>query len=604
MEIPSNAHVITDQDIRERGYNTLESILADVPGFQFRNIQSMNSYVFTRGIPNQNNLTLVLIDGIQVNELNSGGFYGGGQFNLDNITRIEIIYAPSSVAYSTNAVSGIINIITKSALKSEVRANMSYGSFNTGRTDFSWARANKEKGYGLRLSAMYKTTDKTPLGGAVGDHNWSEDMENFERNGAGDIKFESRQWTVGTNYSHKQSSRTAIYKSQNTPYRDAGSFWNIIFLNNYVRYKRILSKNSEMWAMAYHRNTTVMRNSIYTTTDTAQTGAYRPGNLTGSEAVFKFQPHTKLAVTGGILFEYARLSEAYSFTQSRTGDAKPPLPGTPPTAEQYLGGLFIEPKITLWSHVFLTTAARYDYSSVYKHVFTPRLGINYVIKKQLFKLSYAEGFRGPRPWDLSYGLGNNDLNPEHIKSVEASAILHLKKSWSADIRLYKNELDNLLTLENTSKGSRWTNYGEVQTDGTELYVKYRRKHLQMYGGYTFTDTYNENGSRLKEISNHMAQAGFSLVIKKYFNLHLRSQFTGPRENPKIITATKSNMISPFVIFHGTLSVINYRGFTLQLTVENILDTEYYHPSHLMPERYRQAQRSFVVNLGYQISALN
>jgi len=112
-EVPTSIRVITASEISDKGYFTLDEMLSDLPGFQFRNIMSLNSYVFQRGIPNQNNLTLVLIDGVQLNELNSGGFYGGGQYNLANIERVEVVYGPSSVAYGTNAVSGIINIITK-----------------------------------------------------------------------------------------------------------------------------------------------------------------------------------------------------------------------------------------------------------------------------------------------------------------------------------------------------------------------------------------------------------------------------------------------------------------------------------------------------------
>jgi len=65
-----------------------------------------------RGAPSQNNLILVLIDGIQINELNSGGFYGGYQYSLQNVKQIEVVYGPSSALYGTNAISGIINIIT------------------------------------------------------------------------------------------------------------------------------------------------------------------------------------------------------------------------------------------------------------------------------------------------------------------------------------------------------------------------------------------------------------------------------------------------------------------------------------------------------------
>ena len=76
---------------------------------------SINSYVFQRGVPSQNNLIVLLVDGIQINELNSGGFYGGGQYNLSNVERIEVVYGPASALYGTNAISGIVNIITKNS---------------------------------------------------------------------------------------------------------------------------------------------------------------------------------------------------------------------------------------------------------------------------------------------------------------------------------------------------------------------------------------------------------------------------------------------------------------------------------------------------------
>ncbi|MCF8268246.1 MAG: Plug domain-containing protein, partial [Ignavibacteriales bacterium] len=100
-DAPATVRVITAAAIKQNGFLTLDDALAQLPGFQFRNIQGFNSYIFQRGIPNQNNLTLVLVDGIQINELNSGGFYGGGQYNLADVERIEVVYGPASALYGT-----------------------------------------------------------------------------------------------------------------------------------------------------------------------------------------------------------------------------------------------------------------------------------------------------------------------------------------------------------------------------------------------------------------------------------------------------------------------------------------------------------------------
>ena len=103
--VPATVRVITAEQIRARGYLRLDQALAGLPGIQFRDILGINSYVFVRGVPNQNNLALILVDGLEMNELNSGGFYGGGHYNLGNVQRIAVVYGPGSAMYGTNAVS-------------------------------------------------------------------------------------------------------------------------------------------------------------------------------------------------------------------------------------------------------------------------------------------------------------------------------------------------------------------------------------------------------------------------------------------------------------------------------------------------------------------
>lgn len=75
-EVPAIVRVITAGQIKERGYFVLEEALADLPGFNFRNILGFNSYSFMRGAPNQNNLILLLIDGyFTFNNLSAGITY-------------------------------------------------------------------------------------------------------------------------------------------------------------------------------------------------------------------------------------------------------------------------------------------------------------------------------------------------------------------------------------------------------------------------------------------------------------------------------------------------------------------------------------------------
>ena len=204
-KIPSTVYVITSKQIFENGYLTLDDALSDLPGFQFRNIQGFNSYIFQRGIPNQNNLTILLIDGVQINELNSGGFYGGGQYNMANIERIEVIYGPASVEYGTNAVTGVINIISKNPEDKKTELNVMSGTFDTYEGDFSFHHTNGEN-FGFVVSGMYKSTNKADLKGENGDNNWTDLMENFEKDKTLDVKIKLNNFTLGTNYIMKSAS--------------------------------------------------------------------------------------------------------------------------------------------------------------------------------------------------------------------------------------------------------------------------------------------------------------------------------------------------------------------------------------------------------------
>jgi outer membrane receptor protein involved in Fe transport len=185
-KVPATVRVITAEQIRDNGYFTLEDALADLPGFQFRNILGFNSYAFVRGVPGQNNKILLLVDGIQINELNSGGFYGGGQFNLTNVDRIEVVYGPASALYGTHAVSGIISIITRDPKDARSgRASLLAGNFRTRLADFRYAAYDKDADLGFSVSAMVKQSDKADLRGKAGDENWTEALENFENDAAG-----------------------------------------------------------------------------------------------------------------------------------------------------------------------------------------------------------------------------------------------------------------------------------------------------------------------------------------------------------------------------------------------------------------------------------
>jgi iron complex outermembrane receptor protein len=134
-------YVITEDDIRKSGATTLPDVLRMVPGFAVAQ-QSANSWSVTaRGFAGvKANKLLVLIDGRSLYApLNGGVFWDMQWLPLESIARIEVIRGPGAAVWGTNAVNGVVNIITKTADQAQGgRVALHAGRYQPGAMDFRY----------------------------------------------------------------------------------------------------------------------------------------------------------------------------------------------------------------------------------------------------------------------------------------------------------------------------------------------------------------------------------------------------------------------------------------------------------------------------------
>jgi outer membrane receptor protein involved in Fe transport len=116
-EAPATVVVVTGDEIERRGYLDLEQLLHDLPGFDVnRTNGDIYSHVYQRGYYDAfNSRLLLLVDGVEQNDLTQGTQYLSRQYPLTNIDRVEIVYGPASTMYGANAYTGVISVITKDA---------------------------------------------------------------------------------------------------------------------------------------------------------------------------------------------------------------------------------------------------------------------------------------------------------------------------------------------------------------------------------------------------------------------------------------------------------------------------------------------------------
>ena len=112
----SSVEVITEADIFRSNLSRLDQILAKEVGLHIAQTGGANqpSSLYLRGAkPHQ---TLILIDGVKVNGQTDLNGYDISSMDLSNIERIEILKGPQSTLYGSDAMAGVINIITNPSL--------------------------------------------------------------------------------------------------------------------------------------------------------------------------------------------------------------------------------------------------------------------------------------------------------------------------------------------------------------------------------------------------------------------------------------------------------------------------------------------------------
>lgn len=149
-DIPASVTVLSGADLRARGVVAVSDALQEVPGIAVARTGSFGGQtaLFVRG--GQSNYTKVLIDGVPVNQ--SGGDFDFATLTTDNVERIEIVRGPSSVVWGSDAVTGVINIITRSGRGGpRMSASASGGTYGTMNTDAQIAQSSASSTYSLGI---------------------------------------------------------------------------------------------------------------------------------------------------------------------------------------------------------------------------------------------------------------------------------------------------------------------------------------------------------------------------------------------------------------------------------------------------------------------
>ena len=183
----SSLTVISSEEIRDSNQPSLLEVLRRVEGLEVVRTGAPGgaTSVFIRGAESDH--TLVLIDGVRANS-NATGLFDFANLTTDNIERVEIIRGPQSVLYGSEAIGGVINVITKSlSLGTSASFAAEGGSFGTQNYRANVGQATDSARFGLNIS--YQNSDGFSTASESAGNTEDDSYENLALSGRAGASF-------------------------------------------------------------------------------------------------------------------------------------------------------------------------------------------------------------------------------------------------------------------------------------------------------------------------------------------------------------------------------------------------------------------------------
>ncbi len=444
-QVSSSVTVISREQIEAAQARNMTDLLRRVPGVHIDQPGGRGSVssVYVRG--GDPNFTLVLLDGVRVNDPTNtrGGSFDFATLDIDNIQRIEIVRGPVSVVYGAGAISGVINIITRSGGKpSAEEAEFWAGSSGYGRVLLRAKGAYGESDYALSVSS---TNNGDPVPGSA---------------------FRGKAFNANVSHviSNVMEVRSTVYVAdshlESFPEDSGGPEFAVL--------REVDERDSDELALGVnyqHVPSDRWSYDIGLRFFDGRGDIESPGVAPGLRDPFGIPPNTsdsRYRHTSLIMRNRLMISERFQLafgaeleTEKGESDGALIIGGVPmPTGSDQRrdsNAAFIEARHRFSTGVSLQAGVRVDRPEDFSSETSARIGIAYTSpssKKTLYA-NWGEGFKLPSFFALGNPIvGNPNLKPETSRSTEFGLRMPIGGNGaSADISLFSSVIDDAVDFD-------------------------------------------------------------------------------------------------------------------------------------------------------------
>lgn len=476
-ETGRNITVIKGDQLAKQPIYSIDDLLKYLPGVEVQQRGPMGAQadIVIRGGTFQQ--VLVVLDGIRLNDPLTGHFSSYIPIAVTEIDRVEVLYGAASAIYGTEAVGGVINVVTKTFQNNKNITKQLQAQFTGGEYGL----------FNMNLGGIYKKGKHT-IGGGISSNNANGQPQRgtngYVHNTTGSLSYAT---ALGKNinlaariaYDDRDFAAQNFYTSfkSDTAFEQVKTWWNHLQLQ-YEKGNSKLSFNA-----GYKKvNDYYKFNSVAAAND-------NDANLLQGQLVYSKKLKGNDVFTTGVQYinKHIASNDRGNHTVTQVG-------------------VFAMLQKQFGKHIFTNTALRYDNSDAFNSKLTAQLNTSYKLKNAQLRFSigntirdadFTERYNNYGKLLVSSGsIGNPNLTAEQSLSYEIGADYWVKNNWKFTASWFKREQSDLIdfvttpyanmprkdNLSPTGVYALALNISKVNTAGLELSAQYQKnwgKHSLM-----------------------------------------------------------------------------------------------------------------------------
>ena len=569
----SSMTVLTAEDIERRQLPLLADLLRDIPGLAVSRSGPVGALTQVRIRGAEANHTLVLIDGIEANDPVSGSEFNFAHLLSSDIERIEVLRGPQSALYGSEAIGGVINIITREGRGDWSSAlHVEGGSFATSLIGAAAQGAGERYHLAMGINRLQTDGENMARGG-----NEQDGYENLTFNTKAGVEIGDK---LHLDAVVRYSDAKADSDIQDFAFPPSATQGLVIDSDDVGDFEQMYGSLRGRWGTGerwQHRLGVAW---------TADEKAFRASGIEtssnkGERFKLDYQVDVELSEAHGLTLAFEREELDYlnrgptatSFENQKQQDRQNSW------IAEYRGGF--------GARTFVSASLRFDANDLFDDAETYRLTGAYLFASEVTRVhaSWGRGITNPGFFELfgffpSSFLGNPDLRPEQADGFDLG-VEHDFGRTRVDLSYFQTDLsDEIQTVFDfdTFMSSAVNLDQDSERSGFELSVETRiSERFGFNFAYTYTDSEQGDGQAELRRPEHIAALdGAFAFLDGRLRFNLGIDYNGKQQDAEFVFATPESRatLDSFVLVNASASYRVNSRIELFGRVENLLDESY------------------------------